>query len=818
MKKILVSIFSILFYTIGLEAQDWDGIPIPADPPTGMIWEIQPVSDSFDYESSSRDLNPEFTKRWNELYINGFSGPSATSYHKDHTWVKNGMLNIHGAWDATLPIVYTGCISSKDPLVYPMYMEASVKQAGCMLANNIWMISEDETEELDMLESYPNIQEGREFLDERIHLSHHTFIREPFTDYQPRDEEDVFGTWYYEKDRSTWRDEFFTIGVYWKNPHHAEYYINGKLVRTIKKNEHSFIDPDGNLSSHTTSFDAFDKYGYTGGTGLSKPQHIIINMEQQEWLSDLDIFPTSDDLDDANARNTFLVDWIRVYNAVPVTGSVPVSDVTISPANINLNAGDTFDLTATIIPSNATNQILTWTTSNSAIATINGSGVVKAISQGTVTAEVTTFDGNYVAVSTVTVTGTGGGNSSVDVDGIIISSSNVEVNKGETLKISATVTPPDATVKAVLWSSDNPSIATVDNLGVITGQAVGSATITATSLNGNFKATSVVTVSDDGENPIVFTTGVDISPTNITLDTEESIMLTATVSPSNATNKSVTWESSDTNIATVNTSGVVTARAEGTAIITTQTVDGEFTATANVTVNGSSTPPVNVIIIEAESFIATNGTYNDASAGGSGLGVNSTGTNINYVNSGDWAEYSINVTNPGEYNIAYQISTPSNNSQIQLLIDGVVVATDNVSNNGQWDDYITLVSSNTITSLTSGIHTVRIVASGSNPWQWNLDKITLTKINGGNRSLSKNLQTNDFGLYPNPSNGAVFIKGLNNEIEHEVHIYDMKGVKYLDQKLDKNHMINIEGLPKGIYFLTINNSKRSNTTLKLIKN
>ncbi len=323
--------------------------------------------------------------------------------------------------------------------------------------------------------------------------------------------------------------------------------------------------------------------------------------------------------------------------------------------------------------------------------------------------------------------------------------------------------------------------------------------------------------TDSNSTDPIDVTGVNVSPTNVVLNIGQISTLVATVLPSSATDKSVTWESSNTNIATVNTNGVVTARAEGTAIITAQTVDGEFTATANVTVNESSIPE-DVIIIEAESFIATNGTYNDASAGGPGLGVNSTGTNINYVNSGDWAEYSINVTNPGEYNIAYQISTPSNNSQIQLLIDGVVVATDNVSNNGQWDDYIALVSSNTITNLTSGIHTVRIVASGSNPWQWNLDKITLTKINGGNRSLSKNLQTNDFGLYPNPSNGAVFIKGLNNEIEHEVHIYDMKGAKYLDQKLDKNHMINIEGLPKGIYFLTINNSKRSNTTLKLIKN
>ncbi len=735
MKHIKLLLAVICLLTTSIYAQDWDGVPIPATPPSGMIWELQPVSDSFNYESSSRNLNPEFTDRWNELYINGFSGPSATSYHKDHTWVTGGYLNIHGAWDASLPIVYTGCISSKDPLAYPMYMEARVKQAGCMLANNIWMISEDETEELDMLESYPNVQEGREFLDERIHLSHHTFIRDPFTDYQPRDEEDVFGTWYFETGRSTWRDDFFTIGVYWVNPHHAQYYINGRLVRTIKKNEHNFIDPDGNLSEHTTTFDAIDKYGYTGGTGLSKPQHIIINMEQQEWLSDLNIFPTPEDLDDANDRNTFLVDWIRVYNAVPVGGAIPVTDVAISSSDLNLQAGETFDLDPVIIPSNATNQIVTWTTSNPTIAIINGSGVVTAISQGTVTAEVVTFDGSHKAVITVTVTGTGGGSTTVDVTGIIMASTNVSIDVGETTRLSATVTPPDATVKTVLWASNNPSVVTIDNLGNITGQAEGSAIITARSLNGGFTATSSITVTDSGTGggggTPVAVTAITTSPSRVTLDVGQTSAITATVSPSNATDKSINWSTSNAAVATVNTNGVVAARSAGSAIVTATTVDGSFTATTNVTVNNTNPPSGDDIVIEAETFTSTDGTFDDASAGGPGTGVNASPIGINYVNSGDYAEYTINVGTAGEYRITYQISTPSDNAQIQLLIDGTVVATDDVPNNGGWEDYTALVSSNTITNLSSGSHTVRIVASGSNPWQWNLDKITLSRLGGG---------------------------------------------------------------------------------------
>ncbi len=859
MKHFKLVLVLLCFTSIGLVAQDWNGIPIPANAPSGMTWELNPVSDSFNYESNSRALHPEFEKRWNELYINGFSGPSATSYHKDHSWITGGFLNIHAAWDATLPIVYTGCISSKEPLSYPMYMEAKVKQAGCMLANNIWMISADETEELDMLESYPNTQPGREFLERRIHLSHHTFIRgTPLIDYQPRDEEGVFGTWYFEADRLTWRDDFFTIGVFWKNPHHAEYYINGKLVRTIKQNEHSFIDPQGNLSEHTTDFDAIDKYEHTGGTGLSKPQHIIINMEQQSWLTQLNIFPTPEDLDDANNRNLFLVDWIRVYDAVPVGGIIAVTGVEAEPFNLTIRPGETVDLTHTISPANASNQIVTWSVSNREIAKINGLGQVTGLSAGTIGATVTTFDGEFSDAVTVTVAGTPIGpiDQDVDVQGIsIFSPETVAITEGETLNLSATIIPFNATVQTVLWATSNSSVAQIDNLGVISALAEGTTTITATSLEGDFTDSITVTVTgtSTGGNgdPVVSVTGVSVSPETLTIGSGQAGTIRATVSPANASDRAVTWQSSNTDVVIITNSGVVTGVADGTAIITATTEDGSFTATSTVTVGAGGpviitpvsvdggtltggpftftvgdgvadnvsgvslsgnvgansqyivtddqgvvlglpptpevvnfdeagvgtcfiyhvsyegtlvgltsganisglsgdfdlsnsirvnrnaavivdpgTPSGDEIIIEAETFTATNGTFNDASAGGSGLGVNRTTIGINYVNSGDYADYTINVGEAGDYAITYLISTPSDNAQIQVAINGVTLATDNVPNNGDWEAYTNLTSSSVI-SLSTGVQTVRLTASGSNDWQWNLDKVTLTKQNGG---------------------------------------------------------------------------------------
>ncbi|WP_282086204.1 carbohydrate-binding protein [Aquimarina algiphila] len=313
-------------------------------------------------------------------------------------------------------------------------------------------------------------------------------------------------------------------------------------------------------------------------------------------------------------------------------------------------------------------------------------------------------------------------------------------------------------------------------------------------------------------------TGVDVSPDTIILNQGQTSTINATISPANATNKNVTWSTNNAAIATIDTNGIVTANANGNAIITATTVDGGFTSSTNVIVNDNTPPTNDIIIIEAEDFVNTGGTFSDSFAGGPGLGVNRTPTNINYVNNGDWAEYTINVSTTGDYKIEYQISTPSNNAQIQLLIDGVVVATDNVTNNGQWDSYTALVSSNTIANLTSGNHTVRVLASGTNPWQWNLDKIILTRINNNNRTLSKNKDLGELSLFPNPSTGKVFIRGLNKEIEHDIRVYDIKGAKYLEEKLSHDHMVDIESLPKGAYFITINNSERKRTTLKLIKN
>lgn len=166
----------------------------------------------------------------------------------------------------------------------------------------------------------------------------------------------------------------------------------------------------------------------------------------------------------------------------------------------------------------------------------------------------------------------------IPVTGVTVAPTTGSVTVGEQLTLTATVAPSDATNKAVTWSSSDDTIATVTD-GVVTGIAAGDATITVTTVDGSFTATCGVTV----EAATVAVTGVTVSPTSDSIAVSETLTLTATVAPENATNKAVTWSTSEATVATVE-DGVVTGVSAGTATITVTTVDGNFTDTCEVTV------------------------------------------------------------------------------------------------------------------------------------------------------------------------------------------------------------------------------------------
>ncbi len=284
-------------------------------------------------------------------------------------------------------------------------------------------------------------------------------------------------------------------------------------------------------------------------------------------------------------------------------GSNPVTGVSLNKTTATMTEGESLTLTATVAPTNATNKNVTWSSSDTNVATVSASGVITAKSAGTATITVKTADGSKTATCVVTVKA-----KTIAVTGVTLDKTSATMIEGESLTLTATVAPENATNKNVTWSSSDTNVATVSASGVITAKSPGTATITVKTADGSKTATCVVTVKAK----TIAVTGVSLNKTSATMTEGESLTLTATVAPSNATNKNVTWSSNNTSVATVSASGVVTAKFAGTAIITVKTADGSKTATCTVTVKaktivvtGVSLNKTSATLTEGESLTLT---------------------------------------------------------------------------------------------------------------------------------------------------------------------------------------------------------------------
>ena len=198
----------------------------------------------------------------------------------------------------------------------------------------------------------------------------------------------------------------------------------------------------------------------------------------------------------------------------------------------------------------------------------------------------------------------------IPVEGIALNMQEVTLKIGESTTLEATITPDDATNKKVIWSSENSDIASVDEDGQVTAQGEGETTITVTTEDGEKTATCSVTVIEeqdpdpepDPEPEEVPVEGVSLNIQNITLEIGETTTLEATITPDNATNKVVTWNSEDSGIVSVD-NGVVTAIGEGTTNIVVTTDDGGKTATCSVTVLPNEEPDPEPEVIPVENVV-----------------------------------------------------------------------------------------------------------------------------------------------------------------------------------------------------------------------
>ncbi|MDR1755545.1 MAG: Ig-like domain-containing protein, partial [Culturomica sp.] len=170
------------------------------------------------------------------------------------------------------------------------------------------------------------------------------------------------------------------------------------------------------------------------------------------------------------------------------------------------------------------------------------------------------------------------GPGSVSVTGVLLNKPSATLYVGDTVRLIATVQPTTATDPSVTWLSSDTTKAVVNSSGLVMAKALGSATITVKTVDGNHTKSCAVTV-----NP-VSVTGITLNKTADTLFAGDTVRLIATVQPTTATDQSLIWSSSDTTKAVVNSSGLVTAKALGSATITVKTVDGNHTKSCAIVV------------------------------------------------------------------------------------------------------------------------------------------------------------------------------------------------------------------------------------------
>ncbi len=264
---------------------------------------------------------------------------------------------------------------------------------------------------------------------------------------------------------------------------------------------------------------------------------------------------------------------------------------------LSLKPGETHTLNV----ENTTKQKVKWSSSDKEIVTVDENGMVKSLKNGNATITVMTKDEIYKDTCNVIVT-----EDLIKVVSVSIRGSS-KVTVGNTIKLTASINPTNASNKAVTWKSSNEKIATVDKFGNVKGINVGKVTITVTTEDGKktakktiavSKVTSTTTSTPSEENTTspkeessenkeegkkdetvkdetVFVKGIKINGEN-NVNVKETIQLIAIIDPSNATNQNVRWTSSDESIATVDEFGKVTGLQDGTVTITVTTDDGGY--------------------------------------------------------------------------------------------------------------------------------------------------------------------------------------------------------------------------------------------------
>lgn len=264
-----------------------------------------------------------------------------------------------------------------------------------------------------------------------------------------------------------------------------------------------------------------------------------------------------------------------------VEDSVVITNVKMEKNTVEIEKGKTYDMKVTLTPSNATSTDLTWSSSDEKIATVKD-GVITAVSPGSCMITVKSSNGN-MDNCLVKVTGDGSYN---PIESIKITSTEVSLYKGTSYELAYEINPKES-ANLVVWESSNNEIATVEN-GVV--YALQKGTIDVTAKSGDIIETIKVTVEEEKVEP-----NYVLNQTSIGLKVGEGY----TLSTNNGTK--VNWSSNDSNIATVDSTGKVVAKAAGETVVVATDTTG-FKAECIVTVTKESSQQSDVISLNTTSM------------------------------------------------------------------------------------------------------------------------------------------------------------------------------------------------------------------------
>lgn len=254
---------------------------------------------------------------------------------------------------------------------------------------------------------------------------------------------------------------------------------------------------------------------------------------------------------------------------------IDVDKIVLDSNKKTLKVGDVDQIIAKVEPENATEREIIWSSSDSSIVEVDSKGVITGLKPGTATVIAKTKDGKVKSTCTVTI-------ESIPVSNITLNPTSVSITEGTSAQIVAIVEPENATDQTLTWTSSDQEVVTVDSTGKITGLKPGTSTITAKTKDGKVKATCTVTITAI----IIPVENIVLNPSEFTITTRGFQQIIATVEPDNATDREIIWTSSDTSVATVDSTGKVSGVNPGTVTITAKTKDGKVKSTVTVTVEG----------------------------------------------------------------------------------------------------------------------------------------------------------------------------------------------------------------------------------------